>query len=188
MKEKKTTVKPVKAVKTVKKSAKVAKAAPVGRPTKYKTEYIDLAYKFCLLGATDAELGDFFDVCEETINDWKRVYPEFSASIKKGKEIADATVASKLYHRATGYEHPDVDIKMYEGRIIETPLVKHYPPDTTAGIFWLKNRQHKKWRDKVEVASTSKVEVTEKPDSSKLTTEELRSLIELQRKAKTKAK
>lgn len=153
MKEKGKAVKPVRASKTVKKSApvKAKKTAPVGRPTKYKSEYVDLAYKFCLLGATDAELGDFFDVCEETINDWKRTYSEFSASIKKGKEIADATVASKLYHRATGYEHPDIDIKMYEGQIIETPLVKHYPPDTTAGIFWLKNRQPKKWRDKVEV-------------------------------------
>ena len=128
-----------------------------GRPTSYKEEYNDLAYKFCLLGATDIELGVFFEVDESTINRWKNEFPEFCVSIKKGKYIADATVASKLYHRATGYQHPDVDIKMYEGQIIETPLVKYYPPDTTSAIFWLKNRQPKKWRDKSEVENTLKI-------------------------------
>jgi len=102
-------------------------------------------------------LGVFFEVDESTINRWKNEFPEFCVSIKKGKYIADATVASKLYHRATGYQHPDVDIKMYEGQIIETPLVKYYPPDTTSAIFWLKNRQPKKWRDKSEVENTLKI-------------------------------
>lgn len=123
--------------------------AHVGRPTKYdEDKYPKQAYKLCLLGATDAELADFFEVHEDTINEWKIVYPEFSVSIKKGKDQADAEVAHKLFKRATGYEHDDVDIKMYEGQIIETQLVKHYPPDTAAAIFWLKNRQKKKWTDK----------------------------------------
>jgi len=65
--------------------------------------------------------------------------------------LADANVADRLYSRATGYEHPDVDLKMYEGQIIETPLIKRYPPDTAAAILWLKNRQRGKWRDKQEV-------------------------------------
>jgi hypothetical protein len=106
-----------------------------GRPTDYRPEYNEQAYKLCLLGHTDAELAAFFDVQESTINNWKLAYPEFLESIKKGKDIADSEVAAKLYHRATGYSHPDVDIKMYEGQIIETPLVKHYPPDTAAAII-----------------------------------------------------
>lgn len=121
-----------------------------GRPTSYKPEYNQQAYKLCLLGHTDAELAAFFEVAESTINLWKLEHPEFSESIKKGKDNADADVAEKLYHRATGYSHPDVDIKMYEGQIIETPLVKHYPPDTAAAIIWLKNRQKAKWRDRFE--------------------------------------
>lgn len=125
-----------------------------GRPTKYKESYNELAFNYCLLGATDEELGVFFDVDEATVNRWKVDHKDFCASIKKGKEIADATVASKLFHRATGYEHPDTDIKMFEGEIIQTPLTKYYPPDTTAAIFWLKNRQPKKWRDKQEIGVT----------------------------------
>lgn len=125
-------------------------AEVVGRPTKYKDEYAELAYNYCLLGATDAELGVFFDVCEATINNWKLEFPEFLESLKRGKIMADAKVAQSLFHRATGYSCPDLDIKMYEGEIIETPFVKHYPPDTTSMIFWLKNRQPEKWREKRE--------------------------------------
>lgn len=119
-----------------------------GRPTDYKEEYNEQAYKLCLLGATDAELADFFNVVESTINLWKLNHPLFSESIKGGKMQADSEVANKLFKRATGYEHEDVDIKMFEGEIIQTKLIKHYPPDTAAGIFWLKNRQKTKWMDK----------------------------------------
>lgn len=126
------------------------------RPTDYKPEYCEQGYKLCLLGATDADMASFFEVVESTINKWKLDYPEFSESIKKGKDQADAVVASKLFHRATGYEHPEVDIKLYQGMIIKTDLVKHYPPDTTAAIFWLKNRQKEKWRDRQDMEHTGR--------------------------------
>lgn len=144
------------ATKGVKKAAKKpaknpAKANPVGRPTKYKTEYADLAYKFCLMGATDKKLAEFFSVDERSINEWKQVHPEFSQSLYNGREKADAEIAHSLYHRAKGYEHPEDDIKMFQGGIIVTPTVKHYPPDTGAATLWLKNRQSQAWRDKVDI-------------------------------------
>lgn len=128
---------------------------PVGRPSKYKSEYAEQARKLCLLGATDADMAGFFDVDEATINRWKLEFPEFYESIKKGKMLADANVADRLYQRAMGYEAPDVDIRVVDGEIVETPMIKYYPPDTPAAIFWLKNRQKGKWRDKVEVDNTS---------------------------------
>jgi len=87
-------------------------------------------------------------VAESTFNLWKTVHPEFSESLKGGKDLVDAEVAAKLFHRAMGYEHEDVHVSNYQGVITVTPLVKHYPPDTTAAIFWLKNRQPQRWRDK----------------------------------------
>ncbi len=123
---------------------------PIGRPTKYKPEYATQAEKLCLLGATDDDMADFFDVETSTINNWKNEFPEFLESIKKGKMLADANVADRLYQRAMGYEAPDVDIRVVDGEIIKTPLTKYYPPDTPAAIFWLKNRQRSKWRNKVE--------------------------------------
>lgn len=123
---------------------------PVGRPTQYKSEYCDLAKKFCLLGATDKELAAMLNIAESTLNLWKETHKEFMESINAGKDEADAIVASKLFHRATGYEHPDTDIRAIDGQVVMTPVTKHYPPDTAAAIFWLKNRQRGKWRDKIE--------------------------------------
>lgn len=124
----------------------------MARPTDYREEYAEQAYNYCLLGATNDELATFFDVHVSTIYQWKLDHESFSDALKRGKEMADARVARALFSRATGYSHEDVDIKMYEGNIIETPTIKHYPPDATSMIFWLKNRQPDKWREKREVA------------------------------------
>ena len=118
-----------------------------GRPTDYKEEYNELVYKFCLLGATDIQLSEFLGICESTLNNWKNDYPEFLASIKKGKDIADAEVGAALFHRATGYSHPEDKIFNDGGEPLVVPTIKHYPPDPTSIIFWLKNRQKDKWRD-----------------------------------------
>lgn len=120
-----------------------------GRPTKYKTEYNKQVVKLCRLGSTDKELADFFEVTEQTITNWKKSEPEFFGSIKKGKQESDANIAHALYHRAKGYSHKDTYISSYEGNIIITPIVKHYPPDTAAAFIWLKNRKQTKWTDKI---------------------------------------
>jgi hypothetical protein len=133
-----------------------------GRPTSYQSCYTEQAYKLCLLGATDAELANFFDVCEKTINNWKEDYPEFLQSIKEGKQLADANVANRLYQRALGFEHPSEEIKIIfdqetkQQEVVRVPITKIYAPDTAAAIFWLKNRQKDKWRDKQEVDHTTK--------------------------------
>jgi len=130
-----------------------------GRPTKHREEYNEQAYKLCLLGATDAEIGDFFGVPEQTVNNWKHTQPSFLESITRGKVQADAEVAEKLRQRALGYSHPDTHISTYNGEVTITPIIKHYPPDTPAASLWLRNRQPKKWRDKVDVEHSGKTTV-----------------------------
>jgi hypothetical protein len=120
-----------------------------GRPSKYRPEYAEQAEKLCRLGATDREVADFFDVDERTLNRWKRAYPPFCHALKRGKLLADAEVADKLYRRALGYSHGEEKLFLSEGSVIRVATVKHYPPDTTACIFWLKNRQPCRWRDRV---------------------------------------
>lgn len=149
-----------------------------GRPSKYKPEYAEQAQKLCLLGATDAELADFFEVSEQTVNAWKKDHPEFLESIKRGKQIADATVAEKLYHRAIGYEHPEVITATFQGQITDTmEVVKHYAPDPTAAIFWLKNRQKEKWRDKQVHEHEGEIKTVH--DLSSVPTEELMKIVGL---------
>lgn len=134
----------------------------VGRPTKYKSEYNDLAYKYCLLGATDKQLADFFEVSESTINEWKLNYLEFSESIKNGKEKADMQVAEALFKKATGFTN-DNAVKIFMPAGAENPVYakysEYYPPDTAAAFIWLKNRAG--WKDKKEVEHSGKIETTE---------------------------
>lgn len=39
----------------------------------------------------------------------------------------------------------------------QTPLTKHYPPDTTACIFWLKNQKPKEWHDRTELVAEQEI-------------------------------
>jgi hypothetical protein len=91
------------------------------------------------------------EVSVRTISYWRASKPEFADALKAGKEVADDRVERSLFHRAVGYQHDEVHVSNYQGKVTLTPLVKHYPPDTTAAIFWLKNRKKDEWRDKQEV-------------------------------------
>lgn len=131
-----------------------------GRPTKYDPKYAVQAAKLCALGATDAQMAEFFCVNISTITQWKLTHPEFSASIKDAKEAADQNVERSLYQRAMGYTHEEVDIRVIGQEIVQTPILKHYPPDTSAMIFWLKNRKKAEWRDKIETEHSGNLGVT----------------------------
>lgn len=121
---------------------------PGGRPTKYDPAFVEQARKLAALGATDREAAEFFEVNEATLHRWKHEHPEFCESLKVGKEAADARVEQSLYRRALGYSHDAVKIAINaSGEVTEAPFTEHFPPDTTAAIFWLKNRDPKRWRD-----------------------------------------
>lgn len=131
-----------------------------GRPTLWKEEYLEQAKKLCELGATDIEIADFFKIDISTFYRWKASKPEFCEAIKLSKEIADERVKRSLYAKAVGYERDETDIKVVDGQIVETLVRKHYPPDSTAMIFWLKNRCKDEFRDRVETEHSGKVDHT----------------------------
>ena len=126
----------------------------MARPTDYRQEYAEQARKLCLLGFTDKQLAVFFGVNESTINRWKQKYPEFCKSIKSGKVIADAQVSESLFNRATGIEVTEVEVRDDGKKKVKRVTKKHIPPDPTAQIFWLKNRQPELWRDKPTVENS----------------------------------
>jgi len=139
---------------------------PGGRPTKYKPEYPEQAKKLCLLGATDKDLANFFDITEDTITQWKKDYPEFSLSLKAGKDAKDAEVEKRLFERATGYTHKvrkPMSVSDPAGQGSHIEIIEYeetIAPDTTSMIFWLKNRQSAKWRDKQELEHSGEIGVT----------------------------
>lgn len=131
----------------------------MARPSKFQEEFIPQAEKLCKLGATDMEVADFFEVDVRTLYRWKAENEAFCQALKAGKEVADERVERSLYARANGYEHNEVDIRVVGGEIVQTPIRKYYPPDTTACIFWLKNRRAAEWRDKVEQEHSGTVQI-----------------------------
>jgi hypothetical protein len=147
-----------------------------GRPTKYKKEYNELAYKLALLGATDKEMSDILNVSESTLNLWKQKEPEFSESIKKGKVEADAEIAQSLYKRALGYTYEEEKTEqLTNGKKRITIICKEVPADIAAINIWLKNRRSKvnenegiRWADKHEHSGSIKIN-----DLSDVPTEEL---------------
>lgn len=132
--------------------AKKAKGKSLGgRPTLFKEEYIEQVEKICALGAIDEQLKDFFNVSIATIHNWKNDYPSFLDAIKRGKSTFDnETVVKCLLHRATGYSHDEEKIFNNNGEPLIVKTKKHYPPDTTAMIYWLNNRDRKNWMNKQE--------------------------------------
>ena len=125
-----------------------------GRPTKFTPVMYRQAEKLALLGATNEDIADFFEVAVSTISKWMKEDQKFSDAIKKGKQIADANVASSLYKRANGFRYQETknEIVVTESgdELVagKTRTMKQVAPDTTACIFWLKNRQPTLFRDK----------------------------------------
>jgi hypothetical protein len=94
-------------------------------------------------------LAELFDVSLSAIEKWKRKREDFRNVLKGAKASADSRVEHSLYERAIGYSYETVKIFMPAGakEPIYAPYIEHVPPDVTAAIFWLKNRQPGQWRD-----------------------------------------
>lgn len=102
-------------------------------------------------GLTDEQIASNMGVSRSTLNSWKDKYPDILDSLKKGKEIVDRQVENALLKRALGYEYEEIKEKYEFGELSERTITKkQVAPDTTAQIFWLKNRKPKDWRDKQE--------------------------------------
>jgi len=145
-------------------------AMATGRPTLYRDTYPEQARRLCLLGLTDEELAEFFEVDVRTIYRWDGDHPEFCQARARGKLHADAKVAEKMYHRALGYRHSAVKIFMPAGakEPVYADYTEHYPPDTAAGTLWLSNRQGGKWKVKSDVKHTHNLPAARSDDAALL--------------------
>lgn len=132
-----------------------------GAPTKYKAIYAKQARQLCLLGCTDKELAEFFDVTVSTVSKWKVDNRRFSEALRGAKIGADGQVAESLYKRAVGFtvdeityerislnkedlQDENIKVDVWKKKVV----TKHIIPDVGAITMWLKNRQKEKWREK----------------------------------------
>ncbi len=128
-------------------------------------------------GLTDEQIAHNMGITRETLRVWKNKFSVISATLKRGKEVVDVEVENALLKRALGYTYTEttkergVNPETGKVELITTKVVtKEVVPDTTAQIFWLKNRRPDLWRDKQNVELSG--EVASNPFAG-LTTEQL---------------
>lgn len=118
-------------------------------------------------GLTDEQIARNMGISRSTLNQWKEKYSDISDTLKRGKEVVDLQVENALLKRALGYEYEEVSEKYKSGTLTEKKVTKkQVVPDTTAQIFWLKNRRPDKWKDKqdIQVSGELKEEQTKLDD------------------------
>lgn len=103
-------------------------------------------------GLTNEQIATNIGIGRTTLYEWSQKEPNIANAIKKGKEVVDFEVENALLKRALGYTMTITEQKVDRfGDVHDTKRDVHIPGDTTAQIFWLKNRMTRQWRDKVEV-------------------------------------
>ena len=127
-----------------------------GAPSKFDSIDKEQFEKLVKEGFTDKKIADFSKIHEATLHRWKLSNKDFCESIKDWKAIADQEVEQSLFKRAKGFNakfkrHMTVNDGRDAGSHIEEVIDEVvFAPDPTSCIFWLKNRQPRAWRDKID--------------------------------------
>lgn len=104
-------------------------------------------------GLINSEIAEKIGIAEGTLYSWKNKYKEIDEALKDGQDIVDRKVEESLFKKAMGYEYEETKQiiekdEMGKDRKRVEKVTKYYPPDSTAIIFWLKNRRPGEWRDR----------------------------------------
>lgn len=110
-------------------------------------------------GLIDEQIAHNVGVSSRTLRNWKKKFPSIDSALKRGKEVIDLEVENQLFKRAMGFEYEETKtyIEEVDGKQ-KKRIEKHKKyalPDTTAQIFWLKNRKPQEWRDRREMDITT---------------------------------
>lgn len=127
-----------------------------GRKSTYSPEMLPIIEGLCRNGYTDKEIAAKIGIGYSTLSEWKNKYPELRDALKRTKEIVDLEVEKALLSRALGYTVTETETITTQNNTKVKTITKHIAPDVTACIFWLKNRQPDKWRDKQVVETENK--------------------------------
>lgn len=111
-------------------------------------------------GLTDEQIAENMGISVRTLYRWKLQYCQICQALKKGKDAADREIENALFKRAKGYDFTETKVKKKGGIVVEeTTTTKHIPGDTTAQIFWLKNRKPEYWGGGNEFAGADETTV-----------------------------
>ncbi len=123
--------------------------------TKWNSNKVEEGYNLSLLGMSDSEMARVWGVAVQTVDLWKKLYPDFKNALKRGKSPANALVAAALFRKATGFWEEEEVVKIYKGELLKETVRKYYPPDTEAIKYFLSSREREKWSHRTEVVNTN---------------------------------
>lgn len=125
----------------------MGKPRPVRAPDWTTPERLTLLTGWAQDGLTNQDIADNIGINVATLYSWKRKHAEIDHALKKGREVADYIVQNALFQNAIGFSYEEEAITN-KGDVVS--VTKYSKPNVTAQIFWLKNRQADKWREKRE--------------------------------------
>ncbi|MBL7545611.1 MAG: helix-turn-helix domain-containing protein [Bdellovibrionaceae bacterium] len=120
----------------------------VGRPSLFNDAIREKIIALAEQGKTNEQIAEIIGVHVRTIENWQGKHKDLMWALREAKLSADELVEASLFSRAVGYTHPEEKSFCYEGVVVTHNTQKHHPPDIQAAMFWLKNRQPDKWREK----------------------------------------
>jgi transposase len=146
----------------------------MARPSKYESHVknkLILVEAWARDGLIDEQIAHNLGVAYSTFREYVKKYPALSAALKKGKEVVDIEVENALLKRALGYRYKEVtkelvkDLETGEMKLkVTKEVIKEVQPDTTAQIFWLKNRKPAEWRDKQQIEHSGEMTINKLED------------------------
>jgi hypothetical protein len=113
-------------------------------------------------GLSNSQIAHNIGISDATFYTWQNKYKELAEALKKGKEVVDIEVENALLKSAQGYYYDEETIvELPDGRTETRTIKKYAQPNTTAQIFWLKNRRPDDWRDKREVEMSGSLGISD---------------------------
>ena len=113
-----------------------------------------LLRKWARNGLTDEQIAENMGIGRTTFYAWKEKYADIRDALKKTKDIYDSEVEEALEKAALGYYVWEEEWRRDPetgDMVLFKKDKKWIKPDTTAQIFWLKNRDRQHWRDKQDI-------------------------------------
>lgn len=131
-----------------------------GPPTKYNPLYHPTMIRLAAqLGKINSEIAKELGICKRTLQSWKNEYPEVDEALARGKEIPNKIIEQDAFDCAHGYYYIEEYAKFYKGRWHKTVVRKYKPKDPTAVIWWQKNRDPERWKDRHDITiNTEKID------------------------------
>ena len=126
-------------------------------------EGLEKIHTWASKGLTKANVAKNIGINEKTFYRWEKEHESIRDAYQRGAVQPDQVIVNALFERARGTQIVEVTEELNEigELVISKRVTKQLPGDTTAQIFWLKNRRRQQWRDKVEVEKAETVQKIE---------------------------